>query len=530
LRHAWQSWDGWAFRSPKGFGPAVSKITLVRLPPINNSTQGNSGLAGETAMRSFLRSIAAAVLALAALNAVVGKSFADARVALVIGNSAYEHIPRLRNPQNDAQDVAAALKRSGFDTILATNLDKAGMDNAAIRFARAARGADVALLYYSGHALQFAGVNYLAPIDARLADEADLRRMVRLDDMVADLAQAKNLRILVLDSCRDNPLAEELRRSIGTARALPLQRGLAKIETAQGMIVAYATQAGHTAEDGEGRNSPYTAAFLKNIETQEEIGTIFRRVSADVYEATKRQQLPELSLSLIGEFYLRGKIEITTRPNASPPPQVSPPQQGVEDQAAKAWAATQNTTSVAVLQEFIRQFGGTIYGGLARARLGELKKSQEAVTEPNARIRPDVPAAVPKENATPPEDRGAREWAATDQTSVAALENFIREFGDTYYGVMALNELNALKRNQSDHLPKPNAALVPEKQNAIPKPPEDRGAKEWAATNRTSVAALENFVREFGDTYYGVIALNELSELKRAQSDHLPTPNTARRN
>jgi uncharacterized caspase-like protein len=483
-------------------------------------------------MRSFLRSVAAAVLALAALNAVVGKSFADTRVALVIGNSRYEHIPRLRNPQNDAEDVAAALKRSGFDTILATNLDKAGMDNAAIRFARAARGADVALLYYSGHALQFAGVNYLAPIDARLTDEADLRRMVRLDDMVADLAQAKNLRILVLDSCRDNPLAEELRHSIGTNRTLPLQRGLAKIETPQGMIVAYATQAGHTAEDGEGRNSPYTAAFLKNIETQEEIGTIFRRVSADVYETTKRQQLPELSLSLIGEFYLRGKIEITIKPNAPPPPQVSPRQEGVEDQAAKAWAATQNTTSVAVLQEFIRQFGGTIYGGLARARLGELKKSQEAVTEPNARTRPDVPAAAPKENATQgsPEDRGAREWAATDKTSVAALENFVREFGDTYYGVMALNDLNALTRGQSDHLPKPNAALVPEKPNAIPKPPEDRGAKEWAATDRTSVAALENFVREFGDTYYGVMALNDLNALKRAQSDRLPPPNPARRN
>ena len=509
---------------PGGFGPAVSKIPLVRTPPINNSTQGNSGLAGETAMRSFLRSIAAAVLALAALNAVAGKSFADARVALVIGNGAYEHVPSLRNPQNDAEDVAAALKRSGFDTILAINLDKAGMDNAAIRFARAARGADVALLYYSGHALQFAGINYLAPIDARLADEADLRRMVRLDDMVADLAQAKNLRILVLDSCRDNPLAEELRRSIGASRALPLQRGLAKIETPQGMIVAYATQAGHTAEDGEGRNSPYTAAFLKNIETQEEIGTIFRRVSADVYETTKRQQLPELSLSLIGEFYLRGKIEITTRPNASPPSQLSPPQQGVGDQAAKAWAATQNTTSVAVLQEFIRQFGGTIYGSLARARLGELQKSQEAVTGPNVRTRPDVPAAAP------PEDRGAREWAATDKTSVTALEAFTRDFGDTYYGVMALNELNALKRSQSDHLPKPNAALVPEKQNAIAKPPEDRGAKEWAATDRTSVAALENFVREFGDTYYGVMALNDLNALKRTQSDRSPPPGAARRN
>jgi uncharacterized caspase-like protein len=189
------------------------------------------------------------------------------------------------------------------------------MEEAVIRFSRAARDADVALFYYSGHAVQFAGINYLAPVDIQLNDEADLRRMVRVDEVVSDLQQAKNLRILVLDSCRDNPLADRLKRSIGTTRSLPLQRGLARIDSAQGMIVAYATQAGRTAEDGDGRNSPYTAAFLRNIEAREEIGTIFRRISADVYEKTKHEQVPELSLSLIGEFYLRGKIEINVKPN-----------------------------------------------------------------------------------------------------------------------------------------------------------------------------------------------------------------------
>jgi predicted negative regulator of RcsB-dependent stress response len=117
-----------------------------------------------------------------------------------------------------------------------------------------------------------------------------------------------------------------------------------------------------------------------------------------------------------------------------------------------------------------------------------------------------------------------------DKTGVAALEKFVREFGDTYYGVMALNDLNALKRSQSDRLPTPNAALVPEKQSATKGPPEDRGAREWAAMDKTSVAALEKFVREFGDTYYGVMALNDLNALKRSQSDRLPTPNAARRN
>ena len=182
--------------------------------------------------------------------------------------------------------MPAALKRSGFEIIEATDLDKAGMDEAIIKFARAARTADVAMFYYTGHALQFGGTNYLVPVDAQLNDEADLRRMVRVDDVIADMQPAKNLRILVLDACRDNPLAEQLKRSIGTARSASIGRGLAKIDGPEGMIIAYATQPGRTADDGDGRNSPYTTAFLKNVETTEEIGTIFRRISADVYETT----------------------------------------------------------------------------------------------------------------------------------------------------------------------------------------------------------------------------------------------------
>src|ERR1700750_1387449 len=124
--------------------------------------------------RRALAALAAAALAISAVP-----SFAENRVALVIGNGAYEHAPRLPTPATAAADVAAALKRSGFETILATDLNKAGMDEATIRFARSARAADVALFYYSGHALQFAGVNYLAPTDTRLREEAALRRMGR---------------------------------------------------------------------------------------------------------------------------------------------------------------------------------------------------------------------------------------------------------------------------------------------------------------------------------------------------------------
>jgi uncharacterized caspase-like protein len=320
-------------------------------------------------MHRLRKLFAIAVTVFAGIGPLAKISYAETRVALVIGNGAYQNAPRLPNPANDAADVAASLKRSGFETILATDLDKTAMDAATIRFARVARTADVAMFYYSGHALQFGGVNYLAPVDAKLTDEADLRRMVRVDEIVSDLQQAKNLRFLVLDSCRDNPLADELKRSIGTTRALPLQRGLARIDSPQGMIVAYATQSGRTADDGVGRNSPYTAAFVKNIEAQDEIGTIFRRISADVYETTQHNQLPELSLSLIGEFYLKGKVElqIKSEPSAQP------------DTTQRDFEATERVDTVPAWDAFLAQHPSGFYSSLARERRTKAEAKMSAL-------------------------------------------------------------------------------------------------------------------------------------------------------
>jgi uncharacterized caspase-like protein len=253
---------------------------------------------------------------------MLAEACAEKRIALVIGNGAYKHANWvLPNPPHDAEDVAGALKRVGFETILATDLDQAAMQEATIRFARAARGADVAIFYYSGHAMQYGGVNYLVPVDGDLRDEADLRRMARVDQILADLQQAKNLRILVLDSCRNTPIAEQLKRFIGLTRSATIGVGLAKMESPDGTIISFATQAGQEAEDGTGqRNSPYTKAFLNHIEEKEEISTVFRRISADVRETTNRTQVPELSLSFFGEFYLNGKLQITVTSPSPPAP------------------------------------------------------------------------------------------------------------------------------------------------------------------------------------------------------------------
>jgi uncharacterized caspase-like protein len=283
-------------------------------------------------------------------------SFADAlaekRVALVIGNGAYVQVPHLPNPPHDAEDVAAALKRIGFETVTATDLSQAAMQEAEIAFARAARSADVALFYYSGHAMQFAGVNYLVPVDAQLRDEPDLRRMAKADQILADLQQAKTLRILVLDSCRDNPIAEALKRSIGLARGISIAQGLAKMESADGTIITYSTQAGRTAADGIGRNSPFTSAFLSHIEDKEDVATVFHRIGAGVYQATQGTQVPELSISFFGEFYLNGKPQLAAI-------QTPPPARATVDPCAAAneqWKHAVALGGTAALQDHVARF------------------------------------------------------------------------------------------------------------------------------------------------------------------------------
>ncbi|GMO24431.1 caspase family protein [Bradyrhizobium ottawaense] len=300
-------------------------------------------------------------------------------MALVIGNGAYTSTAQLPNPSHDAEDVAASLKRSGFEVIQGIDLRQADMQDLTIRFARAASRADVAIFYYSGHAMQYNGVNYLMPVDATLTDEADLKRFVRVDDIVNDLQQAKNLRILVLDSCRDNPLAETLKRS--ATRAASIGRGLSKVEAPRGTIVSFSTQSGQTAADGVGRNSPYTAAFLKHIEEPQEIGDVFRDISSDVYDASGKTQLPELSLSIIGKFYLNGPVSVTIAPAA---PQAAPR----ADPCASAeahWKAADTIGTVSAFEDHLTRFSSCSFANLAKARIEGLKQKVALAPATNTR-------------------------------------------------------------------------------------------------------------------------------------------------
>jgi tetratricopeptide (TPR) repeat protein len=230
---------------------------------------------------------------------------AGRRVALVIGNSNYRYASRLANPANDATDIAQALQKLGFDVVEGRDLDKRDMDDKLREFGRKLDKADLALFFYAGHGMQVGGKNYLIPVDAKLERQGDLNLdAVDVGFVLAQMETEKRVNLVFLDACRDNPLARSFARSLGT-RSASVGQGLASIQSGLGTMIAYATQPDNVALDGEGRNSPFTAALLKHLSTPGlEIGALMRRVRADVVTSTREKQVPWDHSSLIGEVIL----------------------------------------------------------------------------------------------------------------------------------------------------------------------------------------------------------------------------------
>jgi hypothetical protein len=244
--------------------------------------------------------------ALAGMVAFASPSAAQKRVALVIGNSAYVHAGALANPANDARAIAAALQEQGFEALLGLDLDKRNFDGKVRDFSRLMSGADAAVFFYAGHALQVLGRNYLVPIDGELKGERDIDfETIGVDFVLRqmELEREGKTNIVFLDACRDNPLARNLARSMGT-RSASVGRGLAQVQAGVGTFIAYSTQPGNVAIDGEGSNSPFTAALSKAIkEPGRNLTAIMIDVRRMVLDATGGRQVPWDHSALTGDFY-----------------------------------------------------------------------------------------------------------------------------------------------------------------------------------------------------------------------------------
>ena len=310
-------------------------------------------------------------------------ALAQKRVALVIGNSAYQHTPKLTNPKNDATDMVAALKKHGFQVLEGFDLDKAAFERKVRDFAIALSSAQVGVFFYAGHGLQVSGHNYLVPIDAQLSTASALDfEMVRLDLVHRTMEREAQTNILFLDACRDNPLARNLARAMGT-RSTEVGRGLAQVESGVGTLISFSTQPGNVALDGVGRNSPFAGALINHMSSSnDDLGAILIGVRNDVMKETQRKQVPWEHSALTGRFYFSGG----PAPSLLPP---APPARSSE--AAEAWDRAKDTNSIAVLEAFMARFKDTFYAAMARDRIDELKRQQVAIAVPRPATKPVVP-------------------------------------------------------------------------------------------------------------------------------------------
>jgi uncharacterized caspase-like protein len=339
-------------------------------------------------MGRTLAFLAVLVTALLSVGQLAGATPDGKRVALVIGNSAYRHAVTLPNPKADAALMAKTLRAAGFTVVEGSDLDKAGMNALLDQFTEAAYEAEVALVYYAGHGLQVDGHNYLIPVDAQLEKAAQLQtRTVAIDKILSALPPDPAVAVVILDACRDNPLARTLARALPASRSSSLGAGLAAVQAngessgSGGLLIAYATDPGAVAYDGKDVNSPYTAALARHLTTPGlEIQSALTRVRAEVSDATKGAQRPWHNASLARELFLGGAApkatvqpgqQLTLGNDAAPPAAKSDIDWTIEQ---KLWDEASKRNTVAHYELYLQQFPNGSFAKLASLNIDQLRQ------------------------------------------------------------------------------------------------------------------------------------------------------------
>jgi hypothetical protein len=334
------------------------------------------------------------------------------RLALVIGNSRYEHVPSLKNPANDAALMAASLGKVGFEVTLLKDQDQRAMKAALLAFGRKLKkGADAGLIYYAGHGIEVDGRNYLVPVDSNTQSEqeADISN-IDLNDVMS-LMENSNVpfNILILDACRNNPF-----------RGFRSQRGgLAPVNAPVGTYIAYSTAPGTVAADGDGDNSPFTLALAEQLTTPGlTIESVFKNTRSAVRKSSEGSQVPFDSSAIEGDFFFKplpaakqpevtqpepvkvapktvakpAPAEATAAPVEAPKPTVEDVKKARSAEAAAAWAALEMSDDTKAIANFAESYKDTAFAKLARDRL-------ELLAGKAASLAPDD---TPVEAALPP--------------------------------------------------------------------------------------------------------------------------------
>jgi len=278
------------------------------------------------------------------------------RIALVIGNGAYTTAPPLKNPPNDARDMAATLRALGFDVTSGINANQRDMKRLIREFGQKLKSGGSGLFYYAGHGVQSKGRNYLIPVDAEIQSEAEVEDSgVDVSLVLNYMDDAQNgLNIVILDACRNNPFARSFRSA---------SDGLAQVDAPTGTLIAYATAPGRVASDGAGQNGLYTSELLKQMRVPGLSATeMFMRVRAEVMKQTANKQVPWEASSLTGSFYFSGANSINATANDA---KVDP-----ATFELSYWETIKNSTNADDFKAYLEKYPNGQFASIAKNRIG----------------------------------------------------------------------------------------------------------------------------------------------------------------
>ncbi|MET4202423.1 caspase family protein [Bradyrhizobium sp. LA6.12] len=416
-------------------------------------------------------------------------AWAGNRVALVIGNSAYKNAAPLSNPVNDAAIVEATLKNAGFDVVQTRqDLQAIEMRRTLRDFADQARDADVAVIYYAGHGMEIEGTNYLIPVDATLERDTDVYdEAFSLDRVMLAIEPARQLRLVILDACRNNPFSEKMKRTVGSRS---ISRGLARIEPATAnTLVAFAAKAGSTASDGNSKNSPYAAALVKYIGTPGlDLRRVFGFVRDDVMKATGNRQEPYVYGTLGGDDVPLVPAKETAKETAKGPtrePAGEPAKEAAKEAAPSPTLRSEirrdyelalQVGNKDALNFFIVQYPDGYYASLAKLQLAKIDAEEKRVA-----------AAEKARQAEQEQARLVNEGA--QQMQLAKAESDLKAAQEARAAAEAAKETAQHQAAQAEQR-RVAAETAPAAKNAAPSATGQ--PQEAKANTDTKVAALPN--------------------------------------
>ena len=469
-----------------------------------------------------MRSLTAFLVLVVFFCSASERALAARRVALVIGNSSYQNVPSLPNPANDAAAVTNMFKAAGFDVVESRrDLKNAELRRVLNNFFDSARDADFAVIYYAGHGIEIDGSNYIVPVDAVLERDRDVYdETISLDRLVQSIEPARQLRLVILDACRENPFAQSMKRTLASRG---ISRGLARVDPmTPNTLIAFAAKAGSTADDGNGKHSPFTTSILNHLTTPGlDLRKAFGIIRDDVMVATNNKQEPYVFGSL-------GGADVALVPAPVAPVVVAPPAPSAQDIAAEVrrdYEFAERVGTKEVWDYFLQSHGTGFYADLAKAQRNKLlaeearvAATQKAKVAIDEQIQLAVQGALASEQA-----KAAAKTKAAEEARLAAE----KASEEAKVAVVEQTPAPAKVASLSDGAPAtpspPPVAKIPDVPPSVSAPGREPSAKEtldWDKVKAsTDPTALQKFIKLYPDSPLSINAQQRLDVLKQAAQE-----------